>query len=392
MKARSSLRFAAIPAVVVAVAILAGCGSGSVGVEPAITQSNPLKTSKLQFAVGTMTVNESSQSKVYTFLNVVETLRQPNGLSAVLDSDPIITGPPGFVGQPNPNPSATPGPTRILSGSGPGIPCSKTQFGCTGGAFGYGIAPDNTVPTQQAPSFAQYFQPMSVAGETNVLQVPYYGGPPVFPPFNNGTFPAGFLGYPAGFLGFQSAPVLGIYKFDVTIPTGPGTFGTLSTSAMLASLNPLPALQAPSAFPDPDPNNPNGLKIDITVPAGVVETWVWIQDAGACYPKTQGNALNNQYYTVLTTQTGAQQLTLPGNLGPTNGQGTTPTICDSQQNQQATGNPNAPGDTYTVYAAGFDYPALAPAYPFNLNPAPPLGDAQGQVNVTVTEPVSFVYP
>ncbi len=384
---RSSLTFAAV---VIAGAVLGGCGSGNVAVQPAIGSSNPLKTSKLQFLVGTAVVNEVSKSQVFTYFNVVETLRQPNGLSAVLNDDPIITGPPGFVGQPNPNPSATPGPTNVLSGSGPGIPCSKTEFGCAGGAFGYGIAPDNTLPNQQAPSYSQYVQPLSVSGETSVLQFPYYGGPPTFPPFNNGTYPAGFLGYPAGFLSFQTTPVLGTYQFAVQIPTGPGTFGTIGTSAMLSSLNPLPPMQQPTAFADPQ--NPGGLKIDITVPLGVVETWVFIQDAGACYPQTQGNSTNNQFYTVRTTLTGAQQLTVPPNLGPTNGSGSTPTICDSQQNQQATGNPNAPGDTYTVYAVGFDYPALAPAYPYNLNPAPPIGDAQGQVNVTLTEPVSFVYP
>jgi hypothetical protein len=366
---------------------LAGCSSADVGVEPAIGSVDPIKDSKLQFAVGVATINETSQNQVVSVFNTVETIRQPNGLSAVLFDTPYITGPQGFSGQPDP---ITGQQTTIISGSGPNIPCNKTVFACTGGAFGYGFAPDNTVPNQQAPSFLEFSQPIAVGAQDQLQSVPYYGGPPTFPVFNNGTYPAGFSGFSAGFNTFQTAPVLGLYTLDVVIPIGQGAFGKKTTTAMLTSLTPLPAMAAPSAFPDPA--NPGGLKIDIVVPAGVTETWVWIQDGGGCYPHTQGNSSNNQFYTVRTTQTGAQQLTVPPNLGPTNGSGSTPTICSALQNQQATGNPNATGDTYSVYAAGFDYPAFGAAYPFNQQQTPSFIGANGQVDVTLTQPVSFVYP
>jgi len=228
--------------------------------------------------------------------------------------------------------------------------------------------------------------PVPVGNQDLINAYPYYSGPPAFPQFNNGTYPAGFLGYTPGFVDFQSVPVLGSYSLKVVIPNA----GSMSATAMLTSTTPLPAMQAPQSFPDP--SNPGGLKIDITVPSGVAETWVWVQDSGACYPHSQGNSRNVQYYTLVTTQTGAQQLTLPPNLGPTNGSGQTPTICTSADNQQATGNPNAPGDTYFVYAVGFDYSAFSPAYPLSTTQMPIIASPDGQADLTATEPVSFTEP
>lgn len=380
-------RLAGMACIAFACVEFSACGSGDVGVEPAINAVNPIATSKLQFAVGVATAYNATTHQTFFGLNSVETLRQPNGLSAVLDDTPYITGPPGFVGQPDP---ILGGPTRIMSGSAPGIACNKTVFGCTGGAFGYGFAPVNTQPGQLAPSFAQYFQPVAVGNQNTLSLLPYYSGPPAFPQFNNGTFPAGFLGYPPGFVAYQTAPVAGSYSLDVVIPTGPTTSGKISTTATLNSVTGLPLMQPPQAFPDPA--NPGGLIIDIVVPSGVTETWVWVEDSGGCYPHSQGNSQNEQFYTVRTTQTGAQQVTVPPNLGPTNGSGSTPTICSAAQNQLATGNPNAPGDTYTVYAAGFDYPAFGAAYPFNLSQTPPIVGVSGQDDVTLTQPARFTYP
>jgi len=167
------VRGAVRASVLATVVIASGCGSGNVGVEPAIGSVNPIANSKLQFAVGVATINDVSHSKVVETLNTVETLRQPDGLSAVLYSIPYITGPPGFIGQPDP---ILGNPTTIISGSGPKIPCNKTTLQCTGGAFGYGFAPDNTVPGQQAVSFAEYFQPVAVGNQDQLPILPYYGG------------------------------------------------------------------------------------------------------------------------------------------------------------------------------------------------------------------------
>lgn len=364
----------------------AACASGNVGVQPPISAVDPIAGSKLQFAVGVATINETSTSSTFVGLNTVETLRQTNGLSAVLFDTPYITGPPGFVGQPDP---ITGGATNVISGSGPSIPCAKTTFGCVGGAFGYGFSNDNPQPGTQGPPFTLYSLPMPVGNNNALNIVPYYSGPPAFPRFNDGTFPAGFLGYTPGFVDFQTAPVAGSYRLDVVIPTGRSSTGTISSSAALNSVIPLPIMQPPQAFPDPA--NPGGLKIDIIVPSGVTETWVWVADDGGCYPHTQGNSLGIQYYTVRTTQTGPQQLTIPPDLGPTNGSGSTPTICSSAQNRAATGNPNASGDRYQVYAAGFDYPAYGAAYPSSTAQTPVITGVNGQVDVTATEPVFFTY-
>jgi hypothetical protein len=368
-------------------AILAGCASGDVGVQPGITPVDPIANSKLQFAVGVATINETSQNRIFYGLNTVETLRQPNGLSAVLDDTPYITGPPGFVGQKDP---ITGNPTTILSGSGPGIACNATTFGCAGGAFGYGFAPDNTLPGSQNVSFSLFLIPMAVGSSDQITTAGYYSGPPAFPQFNNGTYPAGFQGYSPGFVDFQSAPVVGSYRLDVVIPTGPTTSGTISATAQLNSITGLPVIQTPVPFPDP--NGDGGLKVDIIVPAGISETWVWIQDqGGACHPPVQGNSTGTQYYTIEMAQTGPQQLTLPPNLGPTSGSGSSPSICSAAANQAATGNPNAPGDTYGVYAVGFDYPAIEAAYPYNLSQTPTIVGPAGQVDITATEPAYFVY-
>lgn len=367
--------------------VIAGCGAGNVGVEPAIGSVNPVTSSRLQFAVGVATIDDVAHGQVVEVLNTVETLRQHDGLSAVLYSIPFITGPHGFKGQPDPLLGQQ---TNVISGSGPKTPCDKTTLECTGGAFGFGFAPDNTVPGQQAPSFAQYEQPVPVGNQDLLPILPYYGGEPAFPTFNNGTYPAGFQGYSPGFVSFQPIAVLGTYQLEIDIPTGPGTFGKKTTQAVLTTLNGLPPMQSPAAFPDP--SNPGGLKIDVVVPAGVSETWVFVRDSGGCYPHSQGNSTNVQYYTLVTNQTGSQQLTMPPALGPTNGSGSTPTICSSQDNQQATGNPNAPGDTYTVYAAGFDYSPLSAAYPFNLQQTPQFVGPNGQVDATLSPSANFVYP
>ncbi|HXW75900.1 MAG TPA: hypothetical protein VEJ20_00665 [Candidatus Eremiobacteraceae bacterium] len=384
---RRSAHYACSALAAIAAIAVVGCTSGAVGEQPDIQITNVVANSKLQFAVGTATINAPSIPLTFIGLNAVETLRQPNGLSAVLLDTPYITGPPAFVGQANP---ITDTPSNVISGSGPGISCALTTFGCGGGAFGYGFANENTLSTSSSLSFQLFSLPIAVGGSNEIPNAPYYSGPPAFPQFNNGSYPAGFLGYSPGFTAFQTPPVLGSYQLSVVIPTSGTTSVTINQNATLNTTTPLPVMQQPQAFPDP--NNPGGLLIDVVVPAGVTETWVWIEDAGQCYPHSSGNSLGEQYYTVRTTQSGAQQLALPPNLGPTNGSGTTPTICSAAQNQAATGNPNATGDIYRVYAAGFDYPAYSAAYPFNNQQTPAFVGANGQVDVTLTEPENFQYP
>jgi hypothetical protein len=359
-------------------AALTGCTSGQVGVQPATTVVNPAN-STLDFAVGTATLQTTGAPVLG--LNVVETFRQADGLSGALVNTPKITGPYNFVGEP-----VNGGNANYISGTPPGGDCSATTFGCTGGAFGYGIAPDNLIGSTQ--SFAQYSQPLlSQRNSLNTLL--YYGGPPSWPQVTNGTYPTGFVGFSPGFLTFDAMPVVGDYNLTLRIPTGlQGQHVDVSKVAHLTSLTPLAVLNALQPFADPA--NPGGLKIDVNVPAGLSEEWVFVSDFGQCYPQTTLGT-SQAFFTVRTTQPGMQELTLPPNLGPTAGSGTTHTICTAADNQAATGNPNATGDRYSIYGAGFDYPAYAAAYPQNSNVAPTITGANGQADVSLSTVQQFTY-
>jgi hypothetical protein len=368
---RATLMFAAV--------FLTACSSGQVGVQPATTVSNPA-AARLQFAVGVATFAINGGS--FIGFNSVETFRQGNGLSGVLISTPKITGPPTFQGEIVPPGGGT---ANYISGTPPGGDCAATTFGCIGGAFGYGIAPDNLIGSTQ--SFAQYVQPM-LFKSNGVSQETYYGGPPAWPIVTNGQYPQGFVGYSPGFLSFDTPPVPGAYTLAVQIPTGITGHVTVSATAQLSSLTPLPVLSPPQPFADP--NNPGGLLMDVNVPAGVTEAWYEVADRGVCYPQTTLGT-NQAFYTVRTTQTGAQQLMLPSDLGPSTGPGTTHTICTAADNQAATGNPNATGDLYTLYAVGFDYPAFSAAYPKSNSAKPAIAGANGQADITVSTAAQYVY-
>ncbi len=217
-----------------AVAIaLAACSPGQT-TGPSITTANvgSPSYSKVQFAVGTANIYGS-----ITGLNVVSTLRQPNGESAVGVDTPTIRGPfvntsaaaaadgasfgdpytsayfmstgPPQVGAGPSLPEST-SSTPIITGTaqsvhpgtpvcdsvGPppagfiqcpaGIPPNTTTFGQSGGVFAMGIAPYNVVAnTAQAYSYAPYPQPMYDNGQTHPLFVAW-GGPPAFDPDGNG--------------------------------------------------------------------------------------------------------------------------------------------------------------------------------------------------------------
>jgi hypothetical protein len=356
---------------------LAACTSGQVGVQPATTVVNPAN-STLDFAVGVATLQTSGAPVIG--LNVVETFRQSNGLSGALVDTPKITGPYNFVGE-----TVNGGNANYISGTPPGGDCTATTFGCTGGAFGYGIAPDNLIgPTQV---FAQYSQPL-LHDRNGLNTLFYYGGPPAWPQVTNGTYPTGFVGFSPGFLTFDAPPVLGSFDLTLQIPTGLHSHVDVSKVAQLTSLTPLPVLIPLQPFADPD--NPGGLKIDVNVPAGLSEEWVFVADFGQCYPQTTLGT-SQAFFTVRSTQPGLQELTLPPDLGPRTGQQTTHTICTAADNQAATGNPNATGDRYSIYAAGFDYPAYAAAYPQSNAVSPPITGPNGQADVTLSSVQQFTY-
>jgi len=376
----------------VAAALLAGCGgTNNSGAVPSTTQANP-SANKLQVAVGTA-YNAADGS---TGLNVVETFRQTNGLSATLANTPSITGPAGFT-----VPSGFPGAygagnvdigTPTISGS-PQVPVNQTAknttLGTFTGAFSYGLAPlnsDNYSSQGYIPGFPNetpgngfaFYSAYDPNGNLPFFEEPFGAvaanqsifleGPPAVPFFNNGTFPSGFAGYSPGFTAFEITPVTGTYTMNVKVTTGNGSSPTYTaTSNALAHVAPLPA-PVISAVSE----NGGGLTGTVTVGAGVTETLVFITD----YRLSSGSVVATYYYTVEVMGTGAKAWTLPPDLGPCLGAG-----C---QNSASTQAPSlTTGDVYFVQGVSFDYAALEDGPPGNTEQTPTLTGATGQCDLAI---------
>jgi hypothetical protein len=213
--------------------LLCSCTTGSTS-GPTLTMScapTSPSCSKLQLAVGTANIYGLSAA-----LNVVSTMRQANGESAVGVDTPILTGPftqtnaaqpADGTNLPDPYttayffagaPSLGAGPslpetlmgTPTIEGTSqlvhPGTPFCDSQgvppagftqcpagitpntstFGQSGGVFAMGLAPYNVVAnTAQSYSYQPYPQPLYDPGTTHFLFVPW-GGPPAFDPDGNG--------------------------------------------------------------------------------------------------------------------------------------------------------------------------------------------------------------
>lgn len=344
---------------------LAGCTSGNTGVPPDQKTAN-LSANVLQFAVGTANIAGTLG------LNTVVTYRQPNGLSGTLLNTPVITGPAGFANTGSAASSNCAGAgidagTNRMSGQPQpllGTAAAASTFGTAGGAFSYGFQPNNST-TGGGVSFARYALPCFSATTTQ-----YIGGPPAFPQVRDGNSPSGFQGFAMGFTDFALTPVTGTYSLTLTVPTGfdsngNATFTTVSANGNLGSLTMLPTIAAPTfAF-----DGVGGGSIGVTIPPGVTEAYAIVRDGGggSCFPASQSPPV---YYTVRTTTAGPQTLTLPSNLGPTIGTGSTRSICS--------------GDTVRVYVVGFDYPANAANPAFNSSQNPPISGANGQADITTS--------
>ncbi len=378
-------KFRAVAALIAASAI-AGCTSGQSAIEPPF-QSFPLNTLKAQLAVGTATIGTAAGNTVG--LNTVVTFRQPNGLSGTLLNTPSIIGPAGFIVPASAQANSDAGTASITASpqTAPGAPSTLTTFNKTGAAYGYGMAPVNS-NNGGAASFAQYPLPFyadvaaaggfpNASGLTdaagNPIDTPeYVGGPPAFPNTQNGTFPTGFFGYNEGFVDFAATPVSGVYTLHVLVPTAPGSSQAPTTLSATASLN---AGKILGAFAPPvvTLDGVGGASVTATLPAGVTEAFVQIEDlTGSCH-----SPAGQQYFTLRYTATGTQAL--PPNLGATSGGAVaTQSICS--------------GDQYVVYAAGFDYPAFGAAYPASTSQTPTLLGAAGQADVTTSYPAVFTAP
>jgi hypothetical protein len=379
---------------------LAGCGQGGAS-EPPVTSFDPAATSKLQFAVGVATMSFNNGTSVAYGLNMVETLRQADGLSGTLYNVPMIIGPSSFdvltsteTGNVVQSAGSDLGTNHITWGTlnqpqwvGP----SRGPKQSTTGAFGYGLCPCNS-DSGPGNGFTPLYQAFNLPIYGNDEEL-WYGGPPAFPAEGPSVIALGWLGYSLGFTDFAVEPVIGKYNLYAAVPPAydtpqnptpsPGPNGTptpppgiLAAGAQLSDLTPLPAFATPSFTPD----RKGGGTIEITVPSGASEAVVEVMalhdsGIGICVQAHTYDA----YYTVVTHGSGSQALALPDEIGPLTQSGQkSRTIC--------------PEGTYQVYAAGVDWPLYESSYPKNLSQLPLIKGRNGQADVTTSDVLTAAYP
>lgn len=377
---------------------VAGCGTNGNAQIPKITQT-PLAQNALQLAVGTARIGQDGNT---VGLNVVATLRQPNGLSAVLADQPTLSGPAGFTvggAAPGAYPSSVVTSANVdagtahISGS-PQVPLSNANLvnstlGTFTGVFSYGFGPFNCdqnctnvtgyYPGNPNASGGNGFDSSIYDGSSILAQalhsgdptqpLPFFSsdpfdylmGPPAVPFFNDGTFPAGFTGYSPGFTDFEMAPISGQYSLTVNVAAQNAKSTSYNATATLSST----AALGPITVTD-FTGSAGGGTGHVTVPAGVTETLVFIVDAEA-----------GLYYTVgPLTGTGSIAFSLPGTLGPCTG-----SACQNGAN--ATPSLTS-GDDVAIAAVGFDYPAFEAAPPGNKQQKPAIAGANGQADLTAS--------
>jgi hypothetical protein len=432
--------------------LLTACSQGN-SAPPAVS-SVPVGSpsySHLQLAVGT-----ANLAGVTTAINVVSTLRQPNGLSAVLLDTPSMTGPwtlpaaaPAGGGPDAYATIADGGPSLqdIASNAVTGTPLTvhlgapacdasgavaapfaqcpagitpdTTTFGQSGGVFGMGFQPANSTTNTTATSYVPYAQPIfGTKAVTATLGFTAFGGPPAFhDSVSNMGWRDGLHNLGSGVLGWNeginvielaAAPGAGTYTLNVSIPTGQNQNGQSSFAAVTAnaSLNPaktLPALAAPTLTPD----GAGGGSVSVVLPAGASEGYVQITDQGpnGHAGASDGSGANCQgalgtvafpvYYTILVNKSGTY--TLPDTDGPNTTQGGPSTLTPSPSICTAAQNTkalgaSAPGDTYTVQFIAMDYPLFEASYPNNASQAPALVGAAGQDDITISPVTTAVSP
>ncbi len=365
-----------IIAAAVVAALLAGCSANGTASPPTSVVSN-LGANVLQFAVGTANMGQTGT----VGLNTVSTFRQPNGLTATLVNTPTITAPAGFVPPACGATCVDNAVTHQMSGApqnvNPAVTNPVTTFGQAGGVFSFGIAPENEGATGAA-IYTRYVQPFTGSTTASATNPNYTGGPPAYPFFKDGTFPAAFSGYSQGFDMFNATPVAGAYTLSVVVATSNAGTTTFTASSTLANLVALPALTVPTFVKD----GLGGGAGVVTVPvdARVVETMVYFQ-----------NVSQGTFFAVGPIRgTGAQAYTLPDFLGPCGGAAGT-----GCQNNAATRSVTfATGNTVRIYAATYDYPMFEASPPGNTQQSPAINGGaatSNQADLTTSAVTSIVY-
>jgi hypothetical protein len=313
---------------------LPACTSGQAAVEPSKTIAN-VTTSQLQFQVGTANI-----AGVGVGLNTVVTFRQPNGLSALLDNTPSINLP--FTNTASAALAFNDSGTNRISGTpqtNNGVPSTDPRtFAQTVGAFAYGFLNSNSSTTGADNS--TFYPTANRMPYYAATRRAFYVGPgnPFVPNFKDGSLgiptdptvsATPFLGYPSGFTTFLLAPTTGTYSLSVGLPNASTPIPTFTATTTMGTVTPLAAMPQPTVTS----TGLGGLVVSEVIPAGILETGIFIVDLNSGY-----------YYTLIMRGTGLQTATLANNLGPVTGGVAGPSL--------------NPGDGYRVYAIGFDYPAL----------------------------------
>ena len=356
----------------IAVIAIAGCGGNAASPPGAVTVVSP-SSATLQLAVGTANLFGSS-----TGLNVVTTLRTPAGKS-VLVSTPTLTGPfvlPATAGSPDGNGSTI--------ASGPSA--SELAAG--------GFQPSNA-DNQGSAALQPYPQPNYNNADANAFEP--IGGPPAFDPngdgegTRDGTFNSAILGVNEGINAFEGVTTkAGAYKESVLIPSNGSVQTTLTTNFTLPAATLLPVPTAPTFVPD----GKGGGTFAVTLPAGVTDALLNIEDLGSatsgvnnCYT----NGAPPAYFTIHVTASGT--VTLPDSDGVGSPTVHNPTICTAAQNTAANGGTATKCDAYTVQLIGADYPLYASNVLFTLStPNPAILGAGGSDDITISPIGSGVSP
>jgi hypothetical protein len=390
---------------VLATAALVACGNGGAS-EPPVTSVDPAATSKLQFVVGVATIASNAGATIAYGLNVVETLRQKDGLSGTLYNVPMIVGPSSFnvltstqTGQPVLGAGSDVGTNHITWATLNQSLWVQPPRGIkqsTSGAFGYGLCAcnsDSGPGNGVTPLYQSYNQP--IYGNNDEL---WYGGPPAFPLEGPSLRALGWEGFALGFTDFAVAPVIGAYHLYAAVPPSYDTPqnptpspdpngsptpppGILAASAQLTNLAPLPAFNP--AVPAFHPDRKGGGTIDVTVPAGVREALAIVRAMGIPSSPSSNTCdlshTTDSFYTIVTHKTGTQHLVLGDELGPLTQSGKkTPSICS--------------GESYDVYAIGADWPVYESSYPQNLAQLPPITSPSGRADITTSDFAEESYP
>lgn len=371
--------------------VLAACSAGATG-PPSVTSVNPVSPSysKLQAAVGFVNL----YGTVVGF-NVVSTLRQPNGYSAVLVSTPSISGPFTLPAAADPTqadgngaliatgPTAAEVAANKINGSAQvvqGATPATSTFGVSYGIFGNGIFPGNTFSTGRPAGLAPGAIPFYAGGSNDTNTFTPWGGPPAFQPdgdprgTRDGKFNGAIKGIPLGLAIFEGVtPAIGTYTLAATIPTGVTTSAAISTTAAIGGPSPLGAAAAPTlAF-----GGDGTASVSYVLPANAVGAYVEVIDTGGgtCPTGQAGNAAP-VYFTFWVTSSGTSTVTnanSPGSASASNA------ICS--------------GDAVTAQLIAFDYNQYALQYNAKLGSAYSQAPAlPAQADVSLSLPTAGTAP